>query len=334
MFISTVSIVGGGTGYTAGDVLSVSGGTFTTQGQLTVSTVSAGVITAVTVSVAGIYSVLTTNPISVTGGTGSGATFNVTAWGLSSSGFVITNAGSGYVEQPTVSFSGGGGSGAAAYATVGGDTAVKTLGTNLTFSTPAGPVLALADSTSGGAYIQLSNSSTGNTFARATGSATNIGFYWLSKGTGGHAFTSNNNSGTVQFNVAHTASAVNYVQVTGAATGAAPIISAQGSDSSVNLGFATKSAGIMRFFTASTVEQFRLLHTASAVNYATITGSIAGAAPAFSVAGTDTNIDLTLTPKGTGLVRFGTYTAGAPSATGYISIKAADGTTYKVLVGT
>ena len=48
----------------------------------------------------------------------------------------------------------------------------------------------------------------------------------------------------------------------------------------------------------------------------------------------DTNIDLALTPKGTGLVRFGTYTAGAPTATGYISIKASDGTTYKVLVGT
>ena len=339
--VLAATIVSGGTGYTAGDTLTVVGGTGTSA-QLTVSTVSSGVITAVTVAAQnGVYSVFPTSPVSVTGGTGSSATFNISGGILST--FTITNAGTGYVEQPTVTFSGGGGSGAAAYATVGGDTAVKTLGTNLTFSTPAGPVLALADSTSGGAYIQLSNSSTGNTFARATGSATNIGFYWLSKGTGGHAFTTNNNSGTVQFNVTHTASAVNYVQVTGAATTGAPIISAQGSDTNIGLVVQSKGTSPLYLQTVGSTDvriqpnnlrSFSVSSVASAVNYGVWTNSAAGFAPSLAVAGSDTNIDLTLTPKGTGVVQFGSYTASPLLAVaGYITIKDSGGTTRRLLVG-
>ena len=75
----------------------------------------------------------------MTGGTGSGATINFSAGIVGT--FTITNAGSGYVEQPTVSFSGGGGSGAAAYATVGAGVVIKALGTtgtqSLDFYTPA-----------------------------------------------------------------------------------------------------------------------------------------------------------------------------------------------------
>lgn len=73
----------------------------------------------------------------------------------------------------------------------------------------------------------------------------------------------------------------------------------------------------------------------AAANYPTFIAAAAGGPMEISAAnGTDANVDVQLTPKGTGLVRFGTYTGGAPTATGYISIKAANGTTYKVLVGT
>jgi hypothetical protein len=335
MFISTVSIVGGGTGYTAGDVLSVSGGTFTTQGQLTVSTVSAGVITAVTVSVAGIYSVLTTNPISVTGGTGSGATFNVTAWGLSSSGFVITNAGSGYVEQPTVTFSGGGGSGAAAYATVGSGTTIKSIGATLDLSVDNTSSQAFRFYNSGGTGTAYWSAASGSTspFLYAQGSA-NVTGRITSNGTGALALYTGGGA-QLQFNVSHTASAVNYVQVTGAATGGVPIISSQGSDTNVQLRLVSKgSQGITFFARGGSAQQFSISSVNNSVNYLVVDGAAAGTSPILSAQGTDTNIDLTLTPKGTGLVRFGTYTAGAPTATGYISIKAADGTTYKVLVGT
>lgn len=73
-----VAINAGGTSYTAGDTLTVSGGTPTEEVELTVTTVAAGVITGVVISNAGSYTSTPTNPVSVTGGSGSGATFNLT----------------------------------------------------------------------------------------------------------------------------------------------------------------------------------------------------------------------------------------------------------------
>ena len=75
---TVAAIAGGGTGYTVGDTLTVSGGTGTIDTELTVSTVSAGVITGVTISNAGSYDSAPSNPVSVTGGSGSSATFNLT----------------------------------------------------------------------------------------------------------------------------------------------------------------------------------------------------------------------------------------------------------------
>lgn len=572
MGIGSASIVGGGTGYSAGDTLTIVGGTFFAAATLTVNTVSSGVITSVSVATGGSsYSVLPTNPVSVTGGTGSGATFNVSNYFVSVA-FTITNAGSGYVEQPTVTFSGGGGSGAAAYATVGSGTTVRSIGSTMSIVTPGGESLRVAElggtvntglsvfagssgqnsvylspygsgvnsnfivNSKGTGFIALGTNSNNNEQGReqlrvshtasavnyvqvtgaattgataissqgsdaavsmlyqakgsaavhqfrtagnsnialqiqapsgganhlsitgvaagsapslsSAGSDTNVGLNLQSKGTG--AINLQTAGGTTQLAVTNTASAVNYVQVTGGATGSAPGISVVGSDTNISLGFNAKGSGIFTFVsnggeqfrvqtianavnniqvygntsgigptlisrgtdtnvslnlatkgtgaialqtgtstltqfqvtdTANAVNyvqvsgaatgsdptlsaqgsdssinftyltkgasgehrfstntggntQFRITHTASAANYLRVTGAIAGAAPAFSVAGSDTNIDLSLTPKGTGLVRFGTYVAGALTATGSINIKAADGTTYKVLVST
>ena len=321
------SIQSGGTGYTVGDVLTVQGGTNTGQSTtLTVTSVSGGVVTAVSITLYGSYTVAPTNPASVTGGTGTGATFNLN-YAVQTT-FTITNAGSGYVEQPTVTFSGGGGSGATAFATVGSAVTLKSL-SDITVQLPSGPAMSIVDSANPGtgAYLQFTNSSTSNAIQRAIGSNTNLGIYWLTKGTGGHSFNTNNSTSTQQMVVSHTASAVNYVQVTGAATGGTVTISAQGSDANIPLQLNAKGgAGVFTQF-------YHRIGTGYA-NYLQLSGIASGSAPNISTIGSDTNIDLALTPKGTGLVRFGTYTAGAPTATGYISIKAADGTTYKVLVGT
>jgi hypothetical protein len=135
-----------------------------------------------------------------------------------------------------------------------------------------------------------------------------------------------------QLRVAHTASAVNYVQVIGAATTIAPAISAQGSDTNVNLNVLSKGTGYIGFTTNATSNQVRILHTANA-NYITLTGSASGSGVVFGAGGTDTNIDLTLTPKGTGNVRFGTYTASmALTVQGYIEIKDSGGTVRKLAV--
>ena len=59
---------------------------------------------------------------------------------------------------------------------------------------------------------------------------------YSTKSTGAHRFQTNDLS-QEQFRVSHTASAVNYVQATGSATGfsysVGPVISAQGSDADV-----------------------------------------------------------------------------------------------------
>jgi hypothetical protein len=69
------------------------------------------------------------------------------------------------------------------------------------------------------------------------------------------------------------------------------------------------------------------------VNYLNFQGAITTASPSITAAGSDTNVDLILTPKGTGNVMFGTYTAGIVAQAGYITIKDAGGTTRRLLVG-
>ena len=75
----------GGSGYAVGDVLSVSGGTFTTAATLQVTAVSAGAVTAVAVKSPGAYSVIPTGTLATTGGTGSGCTVLGQVWGGSNS---------------------------------------------------------------------------------------------------------------------------------------------------------------------------------------------------------------------------------------------------------
>ena len=80
-------------------------------------------------------------------------------------------------------------------------------------------------------------------------------------------------------------------------------------------------------------EALRATPVASAVNYVNVIGAITTASPAIQAQGSDTNIDLALTPKGTGVLRFGTHTVGILAQSGYITIKDAAGTTRNLLVG-
>jgi hypothetical protein len=300
-----------------------------------------GTVTAITRTAAGSgYTSAPTVTISApttAGGVQATATCTVTAGAVNTT-FTITNAGSGYVEQPTVTFSGGGGSGAAAYATVGSGAIIRSLGStgtqSLSFYTPSGEILRLRDTGSTGTYVMVNTTSSGaNILAQGS---TNAFFGFNSNGTGAIQFGTNGNTGNTQLQVSHTASAVNYVQVTGAATGAGPIISVQGSDANAEMRYRTKGVYNHSFQNGNGNANFIIDQTAgnSVVNRLQVAGSVAGSAPSMSSVGSDTNIDLALTPKGTGLVKFGTYTAGAPAATGYISVKSAAGVTYKILVST
>jgi hypothetical protein len=337
MFGTAATIAGGGTGYTVGNVITVVGGTPTTGGAtFTVTAVTGGVITSVSALNFGPYTALPTNPVSVTGGSGSGATLNVT-YAVSANGYTITTAGSGYVEQPTITVSGGGGSGATAYAVVGSGTVIKSLfGTTSNTSgfdlaTPAGAQVRIADIGDGTRPLILHGGSAGSVSSVGVQSPT--GTLQLSTTNSSISSYTGGRGATLQFNVAHTASAVNYVQVTGAATGSAPTISAQGSDATLNLNLASKGSGSNILFQINALNAFQVSGTGTVVNRLLARAAIAGAAPALEAVGTDTDIDLTLTPKGAGNVRFGTYTANmALTIQGYIEIKDSGGTLRKLAV--
>ena len=145
-----------------------------------------------------------------------------------------------------------------------------------------------------------------------------------SKGGGSLGFLTNNLAQR-QMQVTHTASAVNYVQVTGAATGGKPTLSAQGSDTNATLLLTGKGTGAV-----DTAFYHRI--GASYANWVQISGAASGSNPSISSLGSDTNIDLTLTPKGTGVVRTsGTGIRLYGSTSGYVGLKgaaAAGSTTY------
>jgi hypothetical protein len=116
--VASAIVASGGTGYAVGDVLTLGGGTGTAA-TVTVSAVSGGVITGVTLTSAGSYSVVPTNPVSVTDATtpaASGATLTATL-GFSVASIAVTNGGA-YTSAPTVQILDGGGTGAAATATL------------------------------------------------------------------------------------------------------------------------------------------------------------------------------------------------------------------------
>ena len=74
-----VEIGSAGTGYTAGDTVVVDNGFNSIPVELTIGTVDVGGgVTSVSISNAGDYTEIPTNPVTVTGGTGVGATFDIT----------------------------------------------------------------------------------------------------------------------------------------------------------------------------------------------------------------------------------------------------------------
>lgn len=102
------------------------------------------------------------------------------------------------------------------------------------------------------------------------------------------------------------ASAVNEITITNSATGNNPRITASGNDAAIGLDIRSKGASVINFDTASgSNRQVQITNTASAINYITLTGSATGNATNISVAGSDTNIDLQLSAKGTGQILLG-----------------------------
>lgn len=178
--------------------------------------------------------------------------------------------------------------------------------------------------------------------AKGTGTDTNAGLELEAKGTGsidlnndtdpvalkflGAAGGFNNKILDVNGNEIVTlqgvASAVNELSIKNAATGGNPELSATGGDGTIHINYLVKG-GAQHIFSAgdaNTVllklnaaisgkildvnsnESLILTPTASAVNEFTIVNAATGGAPDLQATGGDTNIDVKITPKGTGIV--------------------------------
>lgn len=96
-----------GTGYAAEDVLTVDGGTAIIEAEITVDTVSAGAIATVSVTNGGVYTTLPANPVTVTGGTGSGAGFVLTSAATGVGAADVVDDGADYEANDELTVSGG-----------------------------------------------------------------------------------------------------------------------------------------------------------------------------------------------------------------------------------
>ena len=305
----------GGSGYVVGEILTVIGGTSTIAVVLTVATVSGTAVATVNITTSGAYTAAPTNPAATTSNlSGTGATFTLN-FSVSST-FTINNAGSGYVEQPTVTLSGGGGSGAAAYASVGSEPIIRSLyglatttTTGLGLATAGGTQVKIADIGDGTRPVHIfgGSSSQAGGFYQPTSSG-NLAY---STNGGGHLFYTSGRSAGLQVQIPFTSAPVNYLSLTGAATGGSVTITGAGSDASIGMNFVTRGNGLYRFTSgAGAAEQFRISSAAS-VNRFTLVGSPSVQSPLLSTDGTDTNISMTLQAKGTGAFNITAGTAGA-----------------------
>ena len=152
-------------------------------------------------------------------------------------------------------------------------------------------------------YAQVNNAATGNgPQIFVTGGDASVQMNYSTKGGGSHAFYSGA-FGQINFQIDHVASAVNRIAVAGGATGASPTITSIGSDTNIGFTISSKGTGTVYIRTggnARTVAEF--LDVASSVNFLGIQGGATGVGPAIQSLGSDTNVQLTLTSKGTGTI--------------------------------
>lgn len=150
-------------------------------------------------------------------------------------------------------------------------------------------------------YAQITNAATGNPILiSALGSDTNIGIVIASKGSGAIGlYTNNAGTSALQLQITHTATAVNYLSVTGAVTGDFARIIANGSDTNTGIFYYTKGTSSHFFKTnAGAQTQLEIYHTNLTVNYWQLTGGAAGTGAILGVGGSDTNISANITSKG------------------------------------
>lgn len=158
-------------------------------------------------------------------------------------------------------------------------------------------------------YAQIVGAVTGGApTISALGTDTNINAAILAKGTGSVQLQS---SGATVLNVSSSGTGVgNFINIYPTSGFLNWVLS--GTDASI--GYALTTKGSLGFYLSTGGgQQVAISNTASAVNYLNLTGAATTASPVLSALGSDTNIDLTLTPKGAGYLK--TNSAYSPNLT-------------------
>ena len=123
---------------------------------------------------------------------------------------------------------------------------------------------------------------------------------------------------------------MNRPYVKGAVAGNGAIFGAEGSDANVALLLKPQGSG-SAYVISSGGTQFEVFDSAGSVNWIAATGAAAGSMPRLQATGSDADIDLRLSPKGSGYIRFGVFSAsGDVAVNGYVTIKDASGNIRKL----
>jgi hypothetical protein len=111
-------------------------------------------------------------------------------------------------------------------------------------------------------------------------------------------------------------------------------IEAKGAATNINVGIHAKNDAGVDFLSRGARAARAANPADSCVNYVSLAGGIATTGvPSVTATGSDTNVDLLIGGKGSGVVRVGTHSAiAAETVTGYITIKDAGGTSRKIAV--
>ena len=315
------SLTNAGSGYAVNDIISYSGGISYAAGitkiqVLTVNGTGAILTSTVYQSNYGSYWTPPANPVSTTAntGVGVGATFT-NVWTVYS--VVITNGGAGYTEPPVVSFTAPGSPTglAQAYAVVGANTKVQSLSANLDFYAANTNILRLITNTGNQyptngnlpafAFLPPQSQFGTGSFLAATQCyyITNSNHVFQTNAPAG--MTMNGASGQTQFFINNGGAAVNYLQVSGNTTGNGPIVSAQGSDTNVDLNLIAKGSG-STYIRSNGNTAFKIDGVYGAgvngVNYWNPSGSSTGNGLRMDVGGTDTDVSMFFIAKGGGSI--------------------------------
>lgn len=174
-------------------------------------------------------------------------------------------------------------------------------------------------------YVTLSGNTAGSgPVIGVDGASTNIDLYFRTKGNGA-VYAMNASDGLIYgvFNGAGATASTQYLTFTNAATGSIPYVQSNGTDATVPIRYLSKSAtGYHQFSTTTNNDILTLQSVTSGVNNLTITNAVSASSPTISATGSATNININLTPKGSG---------GVNLTSGPLLIAGASGTSGQVL---